>query len=40
MENNSLIDKIERAVDWNLLAISAIWIFLVLTFFCIFIQAS
>ena len=30
---SSLIAKIESKVDWNLISISAIWIFLTLTFF-------
>ena len=30
---NSIISKIEFKVDWNLISISAIWIFLTLTFF-------
>ncbi len=32
-----LINKIESGVDWNLISIFSIWIFLSFTFFCIFI---
>ena len=28
---------VEHTVDWNLLAICSVWIFLILTFACIFI---
>ncbi len=32
-----LINKIESGIDWNLVSIFSIWIFLSFTFFCIFI---
>ena len=32
-----LFNKIESGVDWNLISIFSIWIFLSFTFFCIFI---
>lgn len=33
-----LINKIESEVDWNLISIFSIWIFLSFTFFCIFVK--
>ena len=33
-----LIDKIESGIDWNLISIFSIWIFLSFTFFCIFVK--
>ena len=36
IEKNILVNKFEAKVDWNLISVSSIWIFLTLTFFGIF----
>ena len=36
IEKNSLVNQFEAKVDWNLISVSSIWIFLTLTFFGIF----
>jgi hypothetical protein len=33
-----LFNKIESGIDWNLISIFSIWIFLSFTFFCIFVK--
>ena len=36
--NPDLINRLESGVDWNLISIFSIWIFLSFTFFCIFVK--
>ncbi len=33
----SILEKIENSFDWNLIALVSIWVFLLATFFLIFI---
>ncbi|MBQ3643586.1 MAG: hypothetical protein II961_03220 [Candidatus Riflebacteria bacterium] len=33
-----LFESFESSIDWNLVSIFSIWIFLFLTFFCIFVK--
>ena len=37
-KKKGLIELIESEVDWNLISIFSIWIFLCFTFFCIFVK--
>ncbi len=37
-EPNSIVDKIENFIDWNLVSIVSIWLFLSFTFFFIFVH--
>ena len=38
IQKKDLIEKIESDIDWNLISIFSIWIFLSFTFFCIFVK--
>ena len=38
IQNKDFIEKIEASIDWNLVSIFSIWIFLTFTFFCIFVK--
>ena len=38
IQKKDLIEKLESDIDWNLISIFSIWIFLSFTFFCIFVK--
>ena len=38
LQKKDLIEKFESSIDWNLISIFSIWIFLTFTFFCIFVK--
>lgn len=37
-QKKDFIEKFESSIDWNLISIFSIWIFLSFTFFCIFVK--
>ncbi|EKD82283.1 MAG: hypothetical protein ACD_39C01389G0002 [uncultured bacterium] len=36
-DNRSFLEKVEQEFDWNLIAIVSVWIFMLTTFFLIFV---
>ncbi len=36
--SKDLLESFESSIDWNLVSIFSIWIFLFFTFFCIFVK--
>ncbi|KAF1080728.1 MAG: hypothetical protein GQF41_3138 [Candidatus Rifleibacterium amylolyticum] len=36
-DNRSFIEKVEQEFDWNLISIVSIWIFLISTYFLIYV---
>ncbi|EKD82852.1 MAG: hypothetical protein ACD_39C01044G0002 [uncultured bacterium] len=36
-DNRSFLQKIEKEFDWNLIALVSVWIFMLTTFFLIFV---
>ena len=37
-KSTTFFERFESCVDWNLISIFSIWIFLTFTFFCIFVK--